>query len=294
MKNKIKDELIKEKTGLKGENDVQFMLRFLPTDDHYHHRNPRISCTDSHFEIDNLMMYGMQFLAVEVKNWYGTIFFDGDKQVIRRDDHGVDTGMLNPIPQVKLQMHRLRLLLNKMNLPHIPLHYFVVFSSPKTIIKPLYPENPVPKEVIHANQVFFKINELLQQNLPPVLDMDTIAKISERLIEEHTPKKVDVLDKFGIKPGELICGVFCQACGAAPMKRGYGKWHCPTCYHVSKNAHLAALNDYLLLVNDEITNAEARVFLKLDSADIVKKLLQKEYVSYGANRNRKYGLKVKY
>ncbi|WP_174614952.1 nuclease-related domain-containing protein [Virgibacillus ihumii] len=294
LRNKINDELIKEKTGLKGENDVQYMLRFLPPDDHYHHRNPRIPCTDSHFEIDNLLMYPMLFLAVEVKNWYGTIFFDGDKQVIRRDDNGVDTGMLNPIPQVKLQMHRLRLLLNKMGLPHIPLHYFVVFSSPKTIIKPLYPETPVSKKVIHANQLFFKINELLKENTSLVLGMDTIAKISDRLIEEHTPKKVDILDKFGIKPSELIHGVFCPACDAAPMKREYGKWRCPFCRYVSKNAHLAALNDYLLLVSDVITNAEARAFLMVESADIVKKILQKEYACYGTNRSRKYMLKLKY
>lgn len=293
MKMKILEELIREKTGLKGENDVKFMLQFLPPDDHYLHRNPRIPCTDSHFEIDNLLMYCMLFLAVEVKNWYGTIFFDGDKQVIRRDDNGVDTGMPNPIPQVKLQMHRLRLLMNKMNLPHIPLHYFVVFSSPKTIIKPLYPENPVPKEVLHANNLLFKINDLLKQNLPPVLEMDTIAEISARLVKEHTPKKVDVLRKFSVGSHELIRGVFCPECGGAPMRREYGKWHCPSCYNASKNAHLAALNDYLLLIGDTISNAEARAFLKLDSPDVIKYLLQENYQYCGVNRHRRYQLVIK-
>ncbi|WP_175631960.1 NERD domain-containing protein [Virgibacillus siamensis] len=289
-KNKVENRLIREKAGIKGENDMNFYLRFLSPDNHYLHKNPRIPCHGSHFEIDNLLMYCTAFLAVEVKNWYGTIFFDGESQVIQRHDNGTEIGYPNPIPQVKLQIHRLRLLLNRLNIPYIPMHYFIVFSSPKTIIKPLYPDNPVPKEVIHANRLFFLIKKFLQQYSAPILDMKNIADVSAYLVAEHTPKMVDVMYEFGIKPWELIKGVFCPKCGIAPMAWKHGKWHCIQCLHASKMSHISALRDYMLLISDELSNAEARKFLKLDSPDVMKRLLRAAYQVAGTTKNRRYKL----
>lgn len=290
----IEDDNIKAKTGAKGENEITFPLTFLSTEDYFILHNLRIPDSNSHFEIDTLILSGNFFLLVEVKNWYGTLYFDGERQVIRIGDGGKEEGLPNPIPQVKLQRHRLQKVLNQQNFPRIPLLYFIVFSFPSTIIKPMFPEFPVPKEVFHCNLLFQKISELNRQYETPVVDIDTLKKISSSLVTAHKPKEKNVLDNYGIKQSELIKGVKCPKCSEAPMARRYGKWHCRRCNHFSKDAHIATLNDYILLIGNEITNREAREFLMVDSPNVVKNILQKEgYRASGSTKSRTYHLILK-
>ncbi|MFB4169831.1 nuclease-related domain-containing protein [Virgibacillus sp. JSM 102003] len=293
-KSKIQDEIVKNKSGIKGEREISYPLSFLTPEDYLILHNLRVPSLQSHFEIDTLIPSRNYLLIVEVKNWYGTLYFDGENQVIRVGDDGKEEGLPNPIPQVELQRHRLRLWLNQQNFPQIPLLYFVVYSSPSTIIKPLSSNNPVPKEVIHSNLLFHKIKELNRQFRDPIFDMDMLQQLSSKLLADHTPYDTNVLNNFSVKRSELIKGVFCPQCSSVPMERLNRKWHCRHCNHFSANAHIPALNDYYLLFGENIRNREAREFLMVDSPEVMKNLLLNSGYSYTGNtKSRSYRLELK-
>lgn len=288
LKGTIHDTLIKELSGIKGENALNFPLDFLPDDEYLILHNLRIKDLNNHFEIDALLLCERFIVLIESKNWYGTLYFDDEKQVIRVGDNGKEEGLPNPIPQVKTQRHRLQKWLNQHDLAQIPLLYFVAIGFPSTIIKPLFSEQPIPKEVIHSNSLFFEIEKLNKTYNTSVIDMDTLMNLASKLVEANVPPDVDILKKFKINKSELITGVVCPECSTIPMGRSHGKWSCVTCGILSKDAHLAALRDYKLLVGDVITNREARAFLRVESPYIMKRILLDHCNSYGENGLRKY------
>lgn len=287
----IQGHLKKEMAGAKGQSALTFHLKLLRDEDYYILRNPRIDDGNKHFEIDNLILSNKYFLLVEVKNWYGTLFFDGEKQVIRVGDDGKEEGLPNPIPQVKLQRHRLQKWLRQLDIPQIPLLHFVVISFPSTIIKPMYTDQPVPDEIFHSNLLPLKIEELNQQYSKNILPENMLKSVAAHVRNAHRIKKVKVLEKFHIPKNELINGVFCQKCSANPMDWLNGAWYCPVCMHISKNAYIPALNDYSLLINKEITNREARAFLRIDSPHAAKRILSSNYLPIGKNGWRRYKLR---
>ncbi|WP_106496039.1 nuclease-related domain-containing protein [Lentibacillus sp. Marseille-P4043] len=286
----IQTQLIKELAGARGQSALTFPLRFLHDED-YILRNPRIDDENECFEIDNLILKRNYILLVEVKNWYGTLYFDGEKQVVRKGDDGIEEGLPNPIPQVKLQQHRLQKWLRQFDLPQIPFLYFAVISFPSTIIKSMHTDQSVPEEVFHSNLLPLKIEKLNQQYSKNILSGNMLKTIAAQICNAHKVKKVHVLDKFHVSENELINGVFCQKCYANPMNWKYGTWHCPVCDHVSKNAHMQALDEYSLIINNEITNREARAFLRIDSPDVTKRLLSGSYPPIGKTGYRRYKLR---
>lgn len=291
IKPRLQDQIKKERTGIKGESALTFPLKFLPGEDISIFHNPRLPDGNDYFEIDKLLLSKQYILMLEVKNWYGTLYFDGDRQVIRVGDDGREEGLPNPIIQVKLQRHRLQKWLRMYNFPHVPILYFVVISFPSTIIKPLFPQSTVPNEVIYSKSLPFHIHEQNHIYTNQVLDQRTFQQIFDRIQADHTPSKADVLKKFGISKNELIKGVFCPECAANPMKKEHNKWLCPQCHHASRSAHLQALHDYKLLIGDTITNQDAREFLRIDSSHVMKRILQKEgFPVSGKNRWQKYTL----
>ncbi|WP_404454482.1 NERD domain-containing protein [Virgibacillus necropolis] len=293
LKGIIHDTLIKELSGIKGENALNYYLNFLPEDEYLILHNLRIKDSNNHFEIDTLLLCERFIILIESKNWYGTLFFDGEKQVIRVGDNGKEEGLPNPIPQVKTQRHRLQNWLNQHGFPQIPLLYFVAISFPSTIIKQLYPAKPIPKEVIHSNSLYFEIEKLNNEYGTSIIDMDMLKDLSSKLVEANEPSVVNILEKFKISKNELITGVVCPGCAGLPMGRLHGKWYCVTCNLLSKDAHISLLQDYRLLIGDVITNREARAFLMVDSPYVTKRILLDNCVSIGDNGMRKYKINCK-
>lgn len=121
--------------------------------------------------------------------------------------------------------------------------------------------------------------------------MDQLVHLANRLIEAHIPSTNTILEKYNVSRKELIKGVICPSCSTAPMIRAKRKWFCRKCQHTCKDAHLAALNDYRLLIQGKISNREARAFLQINSPDVVKRILQNaKYRSIGSGKARLYVL----
>lgn len=68
---------------------------------------------------------------------------------------------------------------------------------------------------------------------------------------------------MGIHKSSILSGVRCPDCSFIPMNYERNKWKCPDCHHILKDAHLAAIEDYFLLIKTSITNSELREYLHL-------------------------------
>lgn len=293
MKGRVEKDLRIKRTEVRGEKEVDYPLGFLNKEDFFILHNLRLLDENGYFQIDSLLLNEKFFLILEVKNWYGTILFDQDGQVIRIGDDGIEEGFNNPIPQAKLQVYRLRKWLRLQGIENINIHYFVVISFPNTIIKSVSPDYPVPEKVIHNHQLFFKTNTLDKSHETKKITKDEMMTLAKKLIKAHTPPDVKLLEKYKMNEEQLIKGVICPGCHTPAMKREHGKWRCLLCGLTSEDAHKEALNDYKLLIGDHISNHGVRGFLQIDSPHVAKRLmLNGNYVRIGNKKARQYKLKL--
>ena len=293
LKEKVQTDWRMRKSRVRGEKEIEFPLRFLGEQDYLILHNLRLHDQNGFFQMDTLILCERFILILEVKNWSGTILFGENGQVTRIDAENKEEGFPNPIPQAKLQQHRLQKWLNNHGQSHIPIDFFVVISFPSTIIKSISTEHPIPEKVVHNNQLFFRIEAMEQIYPSQQVEMDQLRQLAGKLVEAHMPENVNVLERYGVSTGELIKGVFCPECGAVPMSRkSYRWWYCVKCHHQSAEAHLQALHDYKLLISNKISNREAREFLQVGSAAVIKYLLQKENFHHvGKTNTQKYIIK---
>ena len=287
-KEKVEGDYKKKIAEVKGEKEVDYPIGYLDHEQYIILHNLRLSDENGFFQIDTLILTGKFILILEVKNWQGTIVF-GENGQVTRILKGEEEGFPNPVPQAKMQRYRLQRWLRKHSTYVFEIKYFVVISYPSTIIKSSFQRISIPQSVIHNNELFFKIQELEKSYNASIIKMEKLIKLAKKLIDSNTPPTRNILEKFNLSIGDLIKEVYCPNCTAVPMIRKRGKWHCLTCNYLSVDAHIQALNDYKLIVGEEISNSELRNFLQLDSSVVAKKLLQKEnFKAIGKTNKRKY------
>lgn len=280
----VQHDLIKRKTEMKGLHALDFPLRFIDRDTIILH-DIRIQDEYGFFQIDILLLHPKCILILEVKNWYGTVIFGENDQVIRINDQNEHEGFPSSITQAKLQRYRLTKWLEKKGYNNMPIFYLIVISFPSTIVK------GCPKEVIHSNQLIFEWKKLMH-NLPhSQTNQQKLKILSRKLKNSHTSFDGNVLEKYNVHVSELVKGVFCKQCDTPTMLKTKVKWICQTCKTESKTAHLEGIRDYKLLISDTASNRALRDFLGIDSIHIMKRILKTgKFECFGGGRKREYRL----
>lgn len=287
--NEIQIQLKRELSGIKGQNALEFPLQFLPFE-HPPNIIHNIRLKDEHqfFEIDTLLISRHFVLVLEVKNWYGTLYADDERQLIRVGDDGLEEGMPNPFSQVKLQSYRFKKWLANNNLPsHMPMLHLVVIAYSSTIVKSQNHDLPLSPYLIHSNQLPLKIDEFIRDYPDQCLNQSMINRMTEVITSAHQVKRTNPIERFNLKKADFIQGVFCQKCSMASMLRTYGNWTCLHCGMRSANAHLQALKDYQLIFGNEISKRETSEFLKVESLYTVQRLLKNAGLRAAGNTRRR-------
>jgi len=173
----IQTDIRKKKAEIAGEKEVDYPLQFLDKDKYLILHNLRIKDHNGFFQMDTLILTEKYYLILEVKNWQGSIVFDSNGQVIRTRSEE-EEGFPSPIPQVKMQKFRLQKWLRKHNLPELHIEALIVISFPTTIIKTASPSIPLPKQVIHNNQLYFKIMEFEKRTYDRQTSINNLYAIS--------------------------------------------------------------------------------------------------------------------
>ncbi|WP_143833780.1 nuclease-related domain-containing protein [Oceanobacillus senegalensis] len=292
-KEKVRSEWKIKQTELSGEKEVDYPLGFLDDKKYFILHNVRLADSNGYFQIDTFVLSDRFLLIIDAKNWRGRVSFGQNGQVTRYSPDGKVEGFKNPVSQVKTQAFRLQRWLLSKNIPEVPIAYLVDFSFPKTIIEPASPDIKIPAEVIHNSDLLFRIQELEKKYTKRVMTMSQLHKVGELLKSAHVLPR-DILSNYHYSSSDIIKGVYCPECGLVPMEKGKRKWFCSKCRCYSEMAFISALNDYMLLFGDRITNKQAREFLKLPSRHVVNRLMHKGgYLQIGRNKGSVYQIILK-
>lgn len=289
---KIEKSLAKYKKGHRGEQALDYYFDYAFMETFFILHGIRLQdCKHRFFQIDTLLLTPSYFCILEVKNLSGVLHFNPSIKQTTRKIHGIEEGYLDPISQVYMQKFHLTRWLQKHIHTSIDIHPLVIISHPTTIIEIKNNFKQVNNTVLHAHALIDRLNNIEEQKKTAVFPKTTLREIAKKMVECHIPHKIDTLKEFGIEIEELILGVRCGKCQKYAMIRAHGRWTCPMCGKNSKYAHIKALEDYSLIINETITNKEARIFLRTNSRNVITHLLKTMKLSYvGKNRYRVYRL----
>lgn len=286
----IKEQLAKSISGYKGEKKIDYPLTFLPDKNYFILHDIRLKDKDHFFQIDTLILTKKYALIIETKNISGTLYFDPNFNQLIRTKDGEDVAFPDPIIQVMRHELQLKQWFAANKLPSVPIASLVVIGHPQSVIR-TSPENlAVFQKVIRPDFFPYKISQIDNSHNETISDKD-IKKCIRLLLKQHTPADLLIKNQFKIEESDLIQGVICDQCNYFPLMRIHGQWFCSKCKHKSKDAHLAALKDYYLLLGTNINNRKLREFLRIQSADQATRILRSLNLRViGKNKGKVYNL----
>ncbi|CAN7179777.1 nuclease-related domain-containing protein [Rossellomorea sp. LjRoot5] len=268
----IEKDLKKRKAGYQGEKTVDYHLSFLTDKKYMIFNDLRLPLAPDYFQIDSLLVTPCYSLPIEIKNIAGTLTIDPEFNQLSQNYKGVETGYPDPIAQATRQKLFLQKWFFNNKLPCPPIEFLVAFSNPATILKmaPGHKRIPPYDKMIHAQNIVSEISKL---NTGFTREVTDLKKIKRLLLNQHQPAYPTILSTYQLTEADIIKGVQCERCSHT-MIRKIGMWLCTNCSHLSRTAHLKAIEDYFLLIEPTITNQKLRDFLQLSSAKTAAEILK--------------------
>lgn len=290
---KIEAELAKALAGYRGEKSIDYYLGFLQKENFIIFHDLRLPFDENrYFQLDILLLSQNFLLILEIKNISGSLFFDGIfKQLIRTQKDGSEDTFLDPVSQVKLQKFQLEAFLKKHKYSPIPVIPLIVVANSSTAIRASQNNQDAQQLVIHSINIPTKINQLQKKHTREFLTTKELKSISRLFLKNDSPSNSNIIELFGVTEANILSGVQCPKCSVIPMLRKYGTWACCQCFFQINDAHIAALKDYFLLIDNTITNNQLRNFLQLSSVTTATKILAALNLKFtGSRKSRKYYL----
>ncbi|WP_212971619.1 nuclease-related domain-containing protein [Bacillus sp. J14TS2] len=259
--------------GYHGEKTVDYHLSLLNPNNYLILNDLRLkNRTGTYFQIDTILISQDGMLLLSIKNFREKVIFEeSTRQMIHIVD-GRERGYACPTVQASHHEMQIKQWLGKNGYPQFPIHSFIIFSDPHTILK----INGNPEHYQHiftSNQLYLRMSHYETHIHKNCMSKKIMNSLSNELIKQHKPANYDLMNKLAIKQAEIQTGVRCPQCDHLAMERKYGKWLCPRCQQTSVSAHIQALLDYFLLIKPSITNAQCRKFLHLHSRYQAQKIL---------------------
>ncbi|MFB7158402.1 nuclease-related domain-containing protein [Lysinibacillus sp. NPDC056232] len=285
----FQEMLGRTKAGIVGEQRVDREWREIYLEHAYYllHDVQLNTGAGSIHQIDTLFMSRNFVLIVEIKNIVGRIeYMEDHHQFIRITSDGRVDGFRNPFDQVKRHARFLRLIFQKAG-DHIPIVYMIVSANPNMIMTSSLSAQPI----IHVSGLAEKIEQLFLRYSQVCLSEKGLEHIADRFLKKHEPTQW-IPD---IEWDELRKGALCSQCEYQhTVQYFFGKWRCSNCQRTDNKSMLVALQDYQLMMGNNISNAQFRNFFDIDSERVAHYLLKKlKFEVIGENKNRKYIIPAK-
>jgi hypothetical protein len=288
----IMQELNRKKAGLWGEREVDRKLLRIDQDKYLIIRDIRLPNGDgTFFQIDTLVLSTCFILIIEAKNISGSLYFDlVNHQFYRINEDGKHESFPDPVSQARLHLLQLRQWLLRHKFPTIYLDFLVSMTNPHSLYRVLQNGHPMEKKICANAGLTWEIDNLEEQYQKEMITEKELRKICKALLKAHTPlQPSEILQQYEISILDLLTGVHCPNCECIPLIYQGGKWHCPDCKRLFKDAHLGAIDDHFLLISPRITNSEFRRFVHLESRNVATKMLKNtDFMVNGTKRTRVY------
>ncbi|MGM8216767.1 NERD domain-containing protein [Bacillaceae bacterium W0354] len=252
--------LHRERAGYQGEKSIDYQLSkldFKHTICHY----LRLPHENYRFQIDSLLKATRLFYTLEVKNLPGIVSFDTTTNKMIRTLNGQVEYYDDPVIQVEEQKFQLEAWLKLHGYPHIPIEPLVVMAHPDTILKIDPSQTEHLSKVIPLHNLSRKLREISEKYSKEIFTFSQLIKVGQQMISEHDPAPVTIHRKLNIKQHDFIQGVICPECGAKPISWKKRKWECWSCGGRFPDAHIYALKDYYLLMDNKINKKKYADFM---------------------------------
>lgn len=285
---KVNQQLMMKSAGYKGEKNLEYPLSFLDSDTYSIFFDLRLFDGKHHFQMDALILSSSFIVILEVKNIAGTLYFDTGFNQLIRTYNNTQESFPDPLIQIKRQEAQFTIWCKQQSIPEIPIHSFVVISSPKTILT-ASPDQPPPHHSVIPNlMVHKKILELTNKFSDNLILAHELHQVGLKLLANHSSAKVNMLQTMQIEKYEIQPGVICDHCRFLPLEyvRRQG-WKCSRCSKYTIDGAQKALRDYGLIINRRISTKDAKLFLKTNSGPLVRSLF-KSMDLYPVGRSRSY------
>ncbi|WP_180968136.1 nuclease-related domain-containing protein [Cytobacillus massiliigabonensis] len=267
-------ELAKVEAGFRGEQALNYHLTFLPKKNYFILHDLRLRDKEKgFFQIDTVILTPKFHLVLEVKNIAGTLFFDQEFHQLIRTLPNESHTFPDPLLQIRRQKQQFQSWLAQNKFSDVPVISYVIISSPSSTIQTIPRHSHLLRNVIHSATLPLKVEELEKRYEHILYTTQEMNALSRKLIKMHIPYNPDILSLFQVCREDIIKGVYCENCLSYLIERVWGSWRCLNCKLISNKAHISALEDYFLLFGPNITNAELRSFLKIESESIAREIL---------------------
>lgn len=256
------------RAGLMGEEYVDTQLA------QYHHAEPHLIVQDLHlkaasyFQIDHLFLTQSYALIIEVKNIRGIVELKQHPfHMVRTNESGIITMMDSPEEQLEKNIIWFRDWLQKRKWS-LPVCGVIVFTNSDSQII----ANQASYEIIRPKYMTKKIRKMSTHQV--VLRKDQLLELGNEIVANHKPFiPLTMVDKYGLTIEDILPGVECPTCHEIGMERKNRQWMCSQ-NHISKDAHIATIQDYFLIFGNYITNPACRRFLQVDDKHVVSRILK--------------------
>lgn len=259
----IQEKLSLWKAGFSGEKSMSYPLSLLNDKEYYIFHNLRLFNGINYFQIDILLATLKLLTILEIKNWKGTVLFDGEFKQVVRTINGTETGLMNPLTQAHLHQVQLTNWLQNNNFPSIPIQYLVVFSNASTIIKSVKYSNIVSNHVLHSYNVPIKLKEISNKYTKEVFTKSDIRRLTKVFLKSHEENNESFIERNHINIHDLKRGICCSVCNSFQLSKKYNFWYCHSCNSKVVDAHIHSVKHYALLVRDTFSIGEIAYFLNV-------------------------------
>jgi hypothetical protein len=283
----VEEKMKSLSAGYRGEKTLKYFLSLLPPKQYHIFQGLRLPIGESFFQMDVFLFSSKNGFIIEGKNFSGDILID--KHQLTQTLNETVKIYSNPLDQVNRHKLLLQSFLDKYQIPLIPIENLVSFTNSSAKLQITQGYNEAQKRICKADNLLMKMVEHSKGYRQECIDQKTITKMKKLILNNHTPLRIDILQKYEIGNKDIITGVRCPVCLYLPLIYKGRIWECPSCKIKSKDAHLKDIKEYFLIYKPTITNTELREFLHLPSQRAGTYLLTfLDFPATGSNKGRIY------
>mgnify|MGYP002508041714 CR=1 FL=1 len=278
------EHLRRNEAGFSGEQFFDKKIRdFKPNIPHALIHDLCLNVNGIFFQIASLLITPDAITIFEVKNFAGKLTIKNDPTQFILGN----TVISNPITEVE----RKEILLNKwlqIRDVSLPIRGMVALAFNNE----LQISGPLSHTVLPAQEIPILLYRLeIKQHAISTQNIQTLANM---FVNAHiTYNPFPLIQHYDFTFNDLKTGVFCPSCAQLGMIRARRSWSCLQCNYDDRNAHLATLADWFMLMGPNITNQQFRTFANIQRSGTSKRLLQRAYLEkIGHTKNTSYQLQT--
>lgn len=235
-------------------------------------------------QLDIVIITTTDILILECKNIRGNIHLKSrPRQMIRTQETGEKNIFYHPEIQLEEYIFGLREFFVSHQIT-VNVNGIIVFPFNNANIT--YEEGKFPVLVMREISHFLR-QYLLENQQKPSIPSDRVAQLLLQYNQLFNP--FPLCNYYKIEPHIIKKGIYCCICEQVKMQRIKKNWYCPKCQKFDSLAHVRALNEYRMLIDDCITTKAAQNFLEVSDRHLAKRFVQKNCVrKSGSNRKTVY------